>query len=219
MALAAPIYESSAVTELSGLRTIPNTAGVQLLGGGDLTALVISWMITPSVSGYHYIYELSGTTGSGLGVSHFALELSDSCTSATACVANALVNGQDVQGTLTFGTNSSANGDPGLPTAFYGVRFAPQSATQLPVVISFDSDREPVYGDFYVKAGQGIVDHGGAAWNYGNTLGNISSDSVNFIPRPDTVSVTATVPEPAPYLLFGSGLIILSFVGRFRRKS
>jgi hypothetical protein len=70
----------------------------------------------------------------GLGLSHFALELSNGCTSDAACITNATVNGSDVQGILNFGMNSDANGDPGLPFSFYGVAHSAMALSQYRVV-------------------------------------------------------------------------------------
>jgi len=216
------IYATSVVSELTGSRNMSSGGGVNLLAGGDLTEFSMSWTITGNAAEYHYAYEISGSTGPGLGFSHFALELSDTCTVSSACITNAIVNGVDVQSALDFGKNSSSNGDPGLPTNFYGVRFEPWSATQLPVSISFDSDRAPVYGDFYLKAGRVAEGNGGAAWNTGNTLGNISSTTIDFVPRPDSFRVqsiaASEVPEPESYVLLGSSLVLFGILQRRLRK-
>src|SRR5215813_10716532 len=145
------IYSTPALGELTGSRDVSWIGGIDVLTGGDLNSFLINWTITWNAGEYHYLYELSGTSGPGLGIGHFALEVSDTCTSNSMCIANAMVNGLDVQSTLSFGTNTSSNGDPGLPSSFYGVRVSPASATQLPITIAFDSDRAPAYGDFYIK--------------------------------------------------------------------
>jgi PEP-CTERM motif len=214
------VYETSALGELTGSRDSGLVGGVDILTGGDLSSFLITWAITPVAGHYHYVYELSGTTGPALGISHFALELSSTCTAGSTCISNATVNSSDVQSALNFGVNSSDNGDPGLPTAFYGVRFAPVvSSTQLPITVAFDSDRTPIYGDFYVKAGQGVVGHGGAAWNSGNTSANNSTAAIDFIPRPDTGTVNeSATPEPASFLLLGGGLVALGLVRRRQRR-
>src|SRR5207237_4957924 len=105
------VYQTSALTELTGSRDTFAIGGIDVLNGGTFSAFSINWTITPIAGQYHYVYELSGATGDGLGISHFALELSSSCTLNSTCIANATVNGTDVQSSLVFGKNSSANGN------------------------------------------------------------------------------------------------------------
>ena len=71
--------------------------------------------------------------------------------------------------------------------------------------ISFDSNRGPVYGDFFIEDG-GPND---IAYNEGVT-NHDSENPFDFIARPNTYP---EVPEPSTMLLLGSGLIGLQDMG------
>jgi len=76
------------------------------------------------------------------------------------------------------------------------------------------SDRAPVWGDIYVKGGQGY------AFNAGLT--NHGSDNVNlFVARPDTVigRVGSETPEPSTMVMLGSGLALAAWIRRRKVSS
>ena len=156
-----------------------------------------------------------------MGVSHFALDTSDNCTNTSNCVYNLTINSISIaQSSLIFGGNTSANGDPNFPGSFFGVRFPGQinpatNSNQLPLYVEFDSNRVPVYGDFYLKLGQGggTLPNGGSGWNTGS-INHASNNILDFVARPDTITVDN--PEPSTLAMIGGALILASF--RFRRR-
>jgi hypothetical protein len=178
----------------------------------------ISWDITFSSGVYHYSYTLDGPVGPGLGVSHFALELSNNCSASGLTVANAQINLQSVESTLTYGCNTSANGDTNYPGSFYGVRFFPATTTQLPITVTFDSVNAPLYGDFYTKLGNGGPSKGDSVWNNGSSApSDLSSQITDYIPvplDPGARTLSDAAPEPSTFILIGTGLLAAGFLTR-----
>ena len=205
---AVPVYDTSALGELNGSRT--KDAG-QIITGGNYSAgnFTVTWDIDPIVGGYHYKYIISGYTTPGL--SHILLDLSTTCTSATAgCVANATAGSGETIGSLVYGDfGDEGMSNPGFPagTSIQGIKFNElgNSEGNPSFTIEFDSNRSPVYGDIYGKGGMDSF-----FYNNGLILANHNSESIfDFVARPDT-TVDPVVPEPSTWLLMGMGLVGLA---------
>jgi hypothetical protein len=202
-------YDSSALSELTGSRS--SAAGNIAVSVG--VSINFAWSITPISNGYHYSYTVTGTSGAGMGVSHLVLDLSSTCTSAASgCLSNvSLFGNATALDQLVFDTATSSNGNPNLPagTSIQGARFF-GGGNQLTMTLEFDSPRVPVYGDFYLKLGQGGPSNGGSAWNVG--VSNHTLESIlSFVAVPDTVSVAT--PEPAGLAIVG---LVLLGLGRYQ---
>jgi len=166
------------------------------------TPATIAWSITDNANGtYHYQYTL--TPSDVGGISHVIIETSANFTSND--IKNASGSFQ-----LGLWSPDTGNSNPNMPDDVYGLEFT--SGT-----ISFDSDRLPVWGDFYAKGGKNGGDGQNSIWNAGFTSpefnpGNPPANGSvgNEILVPDS----ANVPEPATISLLGAGLAGLIFVRR-----
>ena len=212
VANATPVYDTSAASELTGSRSV---GGGLTLGGGNATTATLGWTITAITGGYHYSYTLN-TNSAQHSISHFILDLSDSCILGSSladskCISNVLAGGASI---VPGSYNGSQSSNPGMPGTIIGVKFDGPTSNALPYTISFDSDRAPVYGDFYAKTGN-PPGNGYDVFNTG--LGNEILDALtmDFIARPDTTVVTA--PEPGSLALLAVGMLGLGAVGRRRQ--
>lgn len=176
------------------------------------TGVSIGWTVTwdGSNSWWHYSYTLSVPQRD---ISHFILEVSPNF--GPSSIWNA---------SLPLGTNAIAdytadNGNPGMPGTIHGIKFDQTSG--LTLAISFDSDRMPVWGDFYAKDGVtgGVTN---AVWNSGFTANDwdpntpaTSGSYNNHILVPDTATHYTPVPEPSSMI---AGLALLSGVLGFKRR-
>lgn len=209
----------------------PNHSGGGL-GGNWPYSFSISWNISYDLDSmlWHYEYNLSAAKKD---ISHFILEVSDDAQQND--FMNIVINGYsaDVDGPQTW----TKAGNQILPNSLYGIKFDEGGSS---VVYSFDSIRNPVWGNFYAKGG---VDHGGDSDDYSDsdsdnenyygkrnnyTLINAynnafamddfySNNEIDFIVRPNGPYPPPIVPEPVSSTLFIVGGAALGF-RRFRKR-
>ena len=161
----------------------------------------ISWVVSQNEDmSWHYNYVLS-VPDTESAISHFILE-----TSATFTEDN-IYNMDGSFGGIEIKMHSAMSpGSPDQPEDIYGIKF--EDTDGRTVTIDFDSQRDPIWGDFYAKGGRKIKQQ---MWNGGITvvdpsivIGNGSFN--NQILVPDTTS--SMVPEPASMLLISLGALM-----------
>jgi hypothetical protein len=213
----AVVYDTTAVAELTGSRTNLTGGGVDTVQFNSTASnhFTISWVITNPVAGtWHYSYTISGTvTTGGQGLSHFILDTSDTCINLAAgtladpkCITNNAVS-------VTPADYTSAPSNPNFPAgaSIIGVKFNVVGGPALPVTLTFDSDRAPVYGDFYAKVANSTT-------AYNNGLGHEGTSIllIDFIAMPGDLT-----PEPSTALLMLAGVALVGlgkFLGLIRRS-
>lgn len=195
---AAPVYGTDATGELIGSRS-EGTPGIVTADNWVGDGASIEWTIIDLGGGqWSYTYNFIGWDQPE--ISHFILDLTDDCVEEQ--IAGCVVG---LSGELdSYGPHPS---NPNFPVGFgiVGIKFDGNGP------FTFTSDRDPVWGDFYIKGG-----NESAAWNSGLT-DHSSENILDFIARPNGGELPLVVPEPATYLAMGIGLVGLTFLRRFRR--
>jgi len=162
------------------------------------SAFGISWNISQDVSG-NWTYEYT-FTNSAPAVSHFILEVTQDDNPFNIYEISGTYDGPD--------TWAESTSNPGLPNAFYGIKFEDGLTTYTIV-----TDRAPVYGVFYAKGGRD-----GGAWsdalNFPDYKTNGDLTKTDFIVRPNG----NPVPIPAAAWLLGSGILGLAGIRLRSRK-
>jgi len=175
--------------------------------------VTFGWTVTEDSDAswhYHYVFNSSGLQGT---VGHLVLETSQDLTSddirnATPAIAS--------DGPTWYTQQTEGSGNYPIPEPLFGIKFPELSNTV--VVIDFDSDHVPVWGDFYAKGGS----ISGNLWNAGFTPSDadpfepVDNGSVGYhVLVPDTLtfdmqSAAYNVPVPGAFALcmIGTSLII-----------
>ena len=161
----------------------------------DSSDFALKWLIVSNGPLFQYTYVLSGYNTPGIGL--FIISLSPGCSADPDCIT--LANGTIAYGIYPGQGNSTPNFPAGATIDGVKLSFGNEDTTTY----SFTSDRGPVFGDFYLKGGNGP-----AAYNAG--LANPSNNPLDYIARPDGASsLTSAVPEPGGWLLLPSGALLL----------
>lgn len=207
-AMADPVYGTDA--DPSGVRT-----GADLVLGGNYAgdAVSVAWDIV-FLGGTTWEYNYVFTGFRQPDISHIILDLTDSAVlpvrggvPADPDVVTDITTNADDVGEVEFGAFGPAPSNPGFPAGqeIVGVKF--NFSGESPLAISFQSNRAPVWGDFYLKGGSGSF-----AYNPG-LLDHTSMNVRDFIARPNGI-----VPEPASVvsMALGFGLVGLAAWRRSR---
>jgi hypothetical protein len=195
------VMSSSAMAFIGSLSSSDNG----LMGVGAWTEPGISniiWEVTQNADlSWHYEYVLI-VPDIASSISHFILETSPTFTEANIFNENGAFSQIEIKTHL-----ETSPGSPELPQDIFGIKFDDTFGRLLS--INFDSDRSPVWGDFYAKGGAKGEEHGikQQIWNTGLTLVDpteaAADGSIN-----NHILIPNTVPEPASLLLVSLGALI-----------
>ena len=205
-----PYYDQAAPDY--GVRTVAPVLPGGLTVTGDSKGTwgdaKLTWTITPENGLLRYTYLIEALERPAL--SHFTLDISNNCTIDPSCVTSARVRNEgedwvDIDSLVEIGTLDGITG-----AVKFDVGGMPDFSSS--VTFTFLSNRTPVYGDFFVKAGASTT-----LTNSG--FGNMNGTShLMYVARPDTGYVNdSQVPEPGSLVLLCTGSIVL-FAGKFGRR-
>ncbi|MEW4569975.1 PEP-CTERM sorting domain-containing protein [Tautonia sp. JC769] len=219
-----PVYGTAA--DPTGSRTqsnlvlLTNTPSGPNVSDYSGKSLNISWEIAQlGNAAFSYTYTFTGFNQPT--ISHIILDLTDDAVFPRVdpkAVTDATYNGSSSGVELVFDefeTNPRNSGGPGgsnpgfpIGPTIVGVKFEGMDDLN-PLVISFTSNRAPVWGHVYVKGGDN-----GFAYNRGLINPN-STDVLDFIARPNGL-----VPEPSSLALCGTAALAGLGLGvrRLRRR-
>lgn len=159
----------------------------------------LAWNISQVGSNFHYVYTIDVKNKD---LSHWILQVSEGFKLANIWNYSALPE---------LGTYSSSDGNsnPNMPAALYGLKW---DLTGKTATIMFDSDRAPVWGNFYAKDGQASGVRV-TAWNAGFLVDPPTDPYTNWIARPDSVT---SVPDGGVTLMLLGGVLV--GFGTLRRR-
>jgi hypothetical protein len=177
----------------------------------DLDTRVFTYQYT--IAGDPKYLESGDTGGVYSNMSHWILEVSNTA-------SNADFWNLSIPSSKGIDEYNPSQGNPEMPANLYGIRWEsvddftktgdPNEDTRI-YVFSFDTYRQPIWGDFYARCGLGNY-----AFNtgFGGDPTSGTTDFTPWIAVPDS-----KVPLPPSALLLGSGLLGLGALGWRRKRS
>jgi hypothetical protein len=218
-AIVAAVTPAQAVS-YSGSLSVGDT-GLSADGVWDEAVTTLRWVVddTTTAGKWHYSYTLTAAQGQGAGISHVIFEASDSFGFSNLFSPTTDPEGwisQEENGT-EITTHEPGGGNPDMPSAVYGIKFnAAADADTTTLTLSFDSDRVPVWGDFYAKGGQGSVWNAGFLTDDEDPADDPSNGSVAYhVLVPDTTTVA--IPAPGSLVLGSLGMVLVGWGRGYRR--
>jgi hypothetical protein len=168
----------------------------------------LSWTVYSRSGYWHYSYTLE--VAGKHEISHMIVELSPSFDEDN-------LRNLSWTGAHEIGTFREKNGNPGMPGSVYGLKADDTFGTTLTIL--FDSDRAPVWGDFYAKSAAGGK-HRAATYLYNSgfsaadPLFPVANGSLQgHLLVPDTMAV----PVPGAMLLGSVGFALAGYLLRHKR--
>jgi hypothetical protein len=202
-----------ATSDWSGARSATNSNMITVSVNDAWQNLSISWVITDNLDGtLNYEYTISGLNKE---LSNFILEVSP-LDGDNPFGFNNILNSNFKPSEINTFSQSGFIPFPG-GVSIDGIKFE-FNDDGTPLTVSFDSDRIPVWGDFFMKDG---FSREGPVYAYNTQFGvDPATDATmlytGWIPRPDTQTVLM-IPEPITYALLGSLLGTAVLAARLRK--
>lgn len=210
--MAGAAIASSAATAHAYTGSLSTPAASGMVSGGNWSVsnggFEIAWDVNQNPDGtWNYHYTLSRVAGAQLtpGASHAVFQLSSNITSEE------IFNFGGNYGEAEFGTFGPHPSNPGFPTglSIFGIKidFAGSGVT----TISFDSTRQPMWGDFYAKGGA-------TSFVYNTDLGVPVANANDYWATPVDANnnplfkilVPDTIPAPGSIALVALGGLMIS---------
>jgi hypothetical protein len=188
--------------------------GLTAYGAWDSPCTTLSWTVdnTTTQGLWHYNYMLTVPTKD---ISHIIIEASNGDNPFTT--DNLFSSGSspsDWIDSIEVGMFTPDGSTPYMPESIYGIKFDADSDSTF-VTISFDSDRAPVWGDFYSKDG---ITPGGdwcAVYNSGFALADPLLPAANGSLQGHLLVPDSYIPAPGAIVLVCIGTVL---TGRMRRR-
>ncbi len=215
---------------LVGVSSVPLAASPTLysgslsVGGGGLVATelwddsttTLSWSVddttTPGLWHYEYHFVVPERN-----ISHLLIEVSDEDPGpafTSGNLFNLATDPADFLGIVAIQLWTDQEGNPGMPGPMYGIKIN-QNVGYTDVTVSFDSDRVPVWGDFYSKNGNLPGQVAIYAYNSGFSLDDPTTAPHDGSEQGHLLVPDSVIPAPGAILLGGIGA---GLVGWLRRR-